>query len=126
VLRGIGAAFRLNEHLAVGTAVILEEFVYELWYTRYLTPYVHYIPLAAEGANLSEVLVWTQAHPTEVKAVAQRGRQFYDENLSPPAVGSTFHYFFSRLTQFLSTNDTHAKWLQELGSGGQRNVHVDA
>jgi hypothetical protein len=82
VLSGIGAAFRLSNHLMTGTAVILQDFVYQEWYTKYLVPYVHYIPLSEDLQDLNETLHWVQDHPAEVKAIAGQGRLFWEKYLT--------------------------------------------
>eukprot|EP00035_Acanthoeca_spectabilis_P000274 m.72328 g.72328 ORF g.72328 m.72328 type:complete len:542 (-) comp10106_c0_seq1:76-1701(-) len=102
VLGGIGAAFRLTQTFESGTAVVLEEYPVEIWYTRFLQPYVHYIPLAYGAKNLSETLDWIEHHPGEVKQIAANGRRFYDVNLSPDMRLRATDYLLSRLDRFLS------------------------
>jgi hypothetical protein len=102
ILGGIGAAFRLGETMRSGTAVVLEEYEFELWYTRYLVPYVHYVPLAHGAANLSDTLAWVRKHPAEVRRIADNGRHFYEANLSPTAIERGFNYFLSQVEAFLS------------------------
>jgi hypothetical protein len=109
VLRGIGAAFRLSNHLMTGTAVILQDFVYQEWYTKYLVPYVHYIPLSEDLHDLNETLHWVQDHPVEVKAIAGQGRLFWEKYLT--FQNHEEHIFelvyrLSEYTHYLSTNIT--------------------
>jgi hypothetical protein len=83
VLKGIGAAFRLSLHLRARTAVIFQEgSPYEEWFTQYLKPNIHYIPLANDLSNLNETLTWVKQHPAEVKAIGENGRAFFDTYLS--------------------------------------------
>jgi hypothetical protein len=58
VLPGIGAAFRLSTHLSYRSAAILQDWEYEEWFTKYLTPFVNFIPLARDMSNLRERLMW--------------------------------------------------------------------
>lgn len=103
VLAGIGAAFRLTRVLHSGSAAILEDFVYKLWYVRFLVPYVHYIPLAAHAANLSEVLRWVNDNPGKVASIAKRGKLFAAAHLHTfPAARQFFHK--------LHECDTAASW----------------
>jgi hypothetical protein len=82
VLAGIGAAFRTASHLRTETAVVLQAFKYEEWFTHLMEPWKHYIPLDAELRNLSQTMEWIQGNPTEVREIAKRGHQFYLDYLS--------------------------------------------
>ena len=81
-LPGIGPAFRVNLHFMTGTAVMLQDFEYKEWYTPYLMPYVHYIPLSRSLDDLEEQLVWVKNHRKEVKEIAENGRTFYEKYLT--------------------------------------------
>lgn len=103
VLGGIGAAFRLTRVLHSGSAAIVEDFVYKLWYARFLVPYVHYIPLAARAANLSAVLYWVNTHPAAVASIATNGKRFASAHLHTiPAA----RRFYDKLHEC----DTAASW----------------
>jgi hypothetical protein len=106
VLRGKGAAFRLDNHLQVGTAVVLEDDEWQLWYTPHLAPNVHYIPLAMGALNLTAVLKWVAHNPAEVRAIANRGRQFYERNLAPAAVERCLRHLFTVTQQFVGDGET--------------------
>jgi len=82
VLGGIGAAFRTARHLSAGQAVVLQDFQYEEWYFSLMTPYEHYIPLKRDLSDLKEVMEWVREHPSEVKKIAEKGKQFYWDYLS--------------------------------------------
>ena len=81
VLSGIGAAFRLTRVLHSGSAAIIEDFKYKLWYVRFLIPYIHYIPLAEHAANLSAVLFWVNSYPSKVATIAANGKRFANTHL---------------------------------------------
>ena len=83
VMGGIGAAFRLTHHLSTETAVVLQDYAYELWYTKYLIPFVHYIPLKQDLSDLNGTLVWIRQHPTAVRRIANNGKRYYNEYLRP-------------------------------------------
>ena len=82
VLGGIGAAFRTSVHLGTATAVVLQEFPVEEWFIPYMTPFEHYIPLAADLSNLSETMHWVHDNPEDVRRIARQGRRFYKDYLS--------------------------------------------
>jgi Glycosyl transferase family 90 len=82
VLPGIGAAFRLSNHMMCGTAAVVQDWLYEEWFTKYLTPFENFIPLAKDLSNLNETLHWILNHPDEVKKIASNGRVFWEKYLS--------------------------------------------
>eukprot|EP00035_Acanthoeca_spectabilis_P031956 m.479766 g.479766 ORF g.479766 m.479766 type:complete len:179 (-) comp50566_c0_seq1:88-624(-) len=102
VLGGIGAAFRLGNTLGSGTAVILEDYPLQLWFTRFLRPFVHSIPLAYGAANLTETLAYVRENPGEVRHIATMGRVFYESNLSPDMCAINFKHLLARIDRFLS------------------------
>lgn len=85
------------------TAAILEDFRFELWFVRFLKPFVHYIPLAHGANNLSETLVWIQKNPMKVREIALRGRAFYDVNIGPAGIERSFNYMLGRVEEFLTS-----------------------
>ena len=98
VLGGIGAAFRLTHHLSTETAVILQDWIYQEWFTALLIPWVHYIPLQRNLSNLEEVLVWTKDHPNHVQKIAQAGQRFYQDFLSYSQNEEHIYEFVYRLS----------------------------
>jgi hypothetical protein len=82
VLGGNGAAFRTSIHLSTGTAVVLHTFQFEEWFTRFMKPFVHYIPLAEDLSDLNQTMLWVRDNPEEVRNIANRGQEFYEQHLS--------------------------------------------
>jgi hypothetical protein len=82
VFGGIGAAFRTSIHLSTGTAVVLHTFRFEEWFTRFMKPFVHYIPLAEDLSDLNQTMHWIRDNPEEVRNIANRGQEFYEQHLS--------------------------------------------
>jgi Glycosyl transferase family 90 len=41
---------------------MLQEWEYQEWYTKYLIPHVHYIPLANDLSNLNSAMHWIVNH----------------------------------------------------------------
>ena len=94
VLGGIGAAFRLSKHFSAGQAVILQDYQYQEWFTPYLVPYRHYVPLKRDLSNVREQMIWVRDHPLQVKQIAEAGKLFYDEYLS---FEPTYQHFYELL-----------------------------
>jgi hypothetical protein len=100
VLAGIGAAFRLATHLMARTAVILQEIEVQEWYTKYLQPYVHYIPLRGDISDIESVLVWVRDHPKEVQGIAENGRLFWEQFLTFDRSEQHLYELLYRISEF--------------------------
>ena len=99
VLGGIGAAFRLTAHLDWGSCVVLQDTELELWYTKYLVPGTHYVPLARDGSNISAVLHWVHDHPSEIRGIARAGKVFFDTYLAEKPLALTIQYWLVRMAE---------------------------
>jgi hypothetical protein len=105
VLPGIGAAFRLSTHLSYRSAVLLQDWEYEEWFTKYLTPFVNFIPLARDMSNLRERLMWILDHPKEVREIGENGRIFWEEYLTYVHNDEHIYEFVYRLSESLKYHD---------------------
>jgi len=97
VLNGIGAAFRLDNHLSTQQAVVLQAPAQQLWYQPFLVPGRHYIPLAQDLSNISAVLQWVADNPVEVRRIAAQGHQFYNDHLSEQVTRDGFLHMLESL-----------------------------
>ncbi len=50
------------------------QFGYRQWYYDELKPFEHYVPVAADMADLDEKIEWVLSHSVEAKAIAERGQ----------------------------------------------------
>lgn len=58
-------------------------FTYEVWYFNGLEPYVHFVPLAPDCADLKEKYIWCEQHPEECAAMSANGRRHMEAMLDP-------------------------------------------
>ena len=104
VLGGVGAAFRTAIHLSTGTAIVLQKYVYEEWFTRFMKPFVHYIPLAEDLSDIGETMHWVRDNPDKVREIAERGQEFYEQYLSFERQQDMYYELLYRLA--LKTKNT--------------------
>ena len=97
VLGGIGAAFRLARIMGQGIAVVLQDYLYEEWFTHLMIPFVHYIPLEQNLSNLNETLHWVRDNPSKVFEIAMNGKAFYEKYLSYERMAQFYHELLFRL-----------------------------
>ncbi len=65
----------------MGSVVLLMDSPYRLWYTKYLKPYVHYIPIKNDLSDLIKQIKWCRNHDTECEKIAGEARKFYETYL---------------------------------------------
>lgn len=53
------------------------------WFQRYLTPWVHYVPIRYDLSDLRETLDWLVSHDAEAKAIAEAASKLADRVFSP-------------------------------------------
>jgi hypothetical protein len=90
-----GTAWKLLSNCAV----LRRDTRFTLWFSSQLKPWVHYIPWDGTGVDLLEKFQWMKKYDAEVKAVADKGRAFAQENLLPE---HTYLYCYKVLAKYAS------------------------
>jgi hypothetical protein len=80
-LEGHVAAYRLSYELSSGSVVLLAKSRWQMWYYRFLKPYIHYVPVENDLSDLLERVDWCRGHDDECRKIAENARQFYDKYL---------------------------------------------
>lgn len=75
-------AYRLSIELAMRSVILMVQTPYRIWYESGLTPWVHYVPVAADLSDLDAQITWCLTHDAECQAIAERARAFYDQHLT--------------------------------------------
>ena len=83
----------------MGAAVILQDFPYEEWFIKYMTPNIDYIPLKGDLSDLNETLHWVKENPRKVRQIAANGRLFYERYLSYENVEEFVYELVYRLAE---------------------------
>jgi hypothetical protein len=71
------------------------------WFDAGVEPWVHYIPLAPDLANLDERVGWARTHEHEVRAMAERACRFACGSLSDAALLGYMHLLLTRYASLL-------------------------
>ena len=81
-----GWADRLRHLLLSGAVVLKQDSGIVEWWEPLLVPYVHYVPVASDLANLSAAVQWVRTHPDEAAAIARRAGELVERVLSTAAL----------------------------------------
>lgn len=79
-------AFRLAMLLGMGSVVLLVESEYQIWFSKWLQPFVHYIPVQRDLSDLYDRIRWCRSHDATCARIAARAHQFYQTYLSEEGV----------------------------------------
>lgn len=94
---GQAASFRYKTLFLCGSLVLSVNLEWqEFWYSM-LIPWVHYVPLAADGSDADVIVDFLEAHPEEAAMIAENGRQFVLQRLRMDDVQ---HYWDDLLTEY--------------------------
>ena len=83
--RGVAASFRHKHLFLCGSLVLHFGDQRDDWLEFYypaMRPWVHYVPVSQDSADLELILRWVREHDEEAKAIAQRGQKFVIDNLN--------------------------------------------
>ena len=80
-VEGHSAAYRLSLELSMGSVIFYVESEYSLWFTKYLEPWVHYVPVASDLSDLLEKIEWAISHDSECEKIAANSLEFYNKYL---------------------------------------------
>ncbi|MEM9224860.1 MAG: glycosyl transferase family 90 [Pseudomonadota bacterium] len=101
-LEGNDVATNLAWALHSNSCVLMPKPTCESWLSEaMLTPYVHYVPVAANLSNLKRMFAWCQNHPKECEEIATAGRAFikpfHDEAAERKLSMDVAAIFFARI-----------------------------
>lgn len=94
-IQGHSAAFRLSLEMSMGCVILLVETKYNLWFSRMIKPYEHYIPVKSDLSDLVEKIRWCKENDGKCKKISENAKTFFQENLSKDGI---FDYLQSLLS----------------------------
>ncbi|CAL8406791.1 unnamed protein product [Arctogadus glacialis] len=107
--RGVAASFRLKHLFLCGSLVFhVGDEWHEFFYGQ-LRPWVHYVPLRQDLADVRELLQFVKHHDAIAQDIALRGRQFILEHLKMEDVSCYWEQLlsqFGRLLQYRPQRNT--------------------
>ena len=78
---GQAASFRLKTLFLCGSVVLMVDPLWDEFWYGLLVPWVHYVPVAADGSDADMVINFLDEHPQWAAAIAENGRQFVLQRL---------------------------------------------
>jgi hypothetical protein len=85
-LEGNVAAYRLSYELASGSVILIAKSEWNMWFQKFLKPYIHFVPVQENLEDLIEKIQWCISHDDECKTIAKNAKLFYDKFLNSEAI----------------------------------------
>lgn len=85
-IEGHVAAFRLSYELSYGSVILLVDSKWKIWYSDYLEPFVHYVPVNKDLSDIHEKIEWCRNNDEKCKIIANNALQFYKTYLCKDSI----------------------------------------
>lgn len=87
-LDGHVSAFRLSLELEMGCCILMVESKekWKMWFSDYLEPYVHYVPIKSDLSDLIEQIKWCQSNDDKCQQISQNSLKFAKKYLSKKGI----------------------------------------
>ena len=77
---------RLSFELSFGCCILLVESKFSNWFTGYLKPFEHFVPVRHDLSDLYERIDWCLDHESECKQMADNCSEFYEKYLQKDGI----------------------------------------
>ncbi|KAE8620969.1 hypothetical protein XENTR_v10004629 [Xenopus tropicalis] len=119
--RGVAASFRLKHLFLCGSLVFhVGDDWLEFFYHR-LEPWVHYVPVSPDLADLRELLQFVSENDEEVKRIAERGHTFIRQFLRMADVSQYWRSLLAQYSQLLQYRVRKGKDYREVTGGSHHS-----
>tara|TARA_A100001011_G_scaffold382775_1_gene453090 strand:- start:1603 stop:4917 length:3315 start_codon:yes stop_codon:yes gene_type:complete len=76
------SAFRISLEMNMGSVILLVESNWEIWYKKFLKPWVHYVPINSDLSDIIEKIDWCKENEDKCELIVSNIQKFYDKYLS--------------------------------------------
>jgi hypothetical protein len=73
---GVANAWGFFDKLLMGLCVLKVSSPFQQWFYRWIQPWVHYVPVAADLSDLLEKIEWCRSHDQEAREIGERAQAF--------------------------------------------------
>ena len=115
---GVSSAWRLAELLHANSTLLKPDSPIAEYVEDYLAPYVHYVPVRGDSADLNAKYEWLRAHDADAERIATRALHLFEERLRPQDV---LCYVY-RLLRTLAMHATPMPSTEQMVAKGWRRV----
>lgn len=75
------SAFRLSLELNMGSVILMVDSEWKMWYSDFLIPYEHYVPVKADLSNLVDQIKWCRSNDSKCEEIVTNAQKFFNTYL---------------------------------------------
>lgn len=79
-------AFRLSLELSMGCVILLVDSEWKIWFSKFLVPFEHYIPIKSDLSDIQEKIQWCRENDKECENIATNALKFYNKYLQKDGI----------------------------------------
>lgn len=80
------SAFRLAYELSINSVILIVKSKWQCWFSKFLVPYVHYVPIKEDLSDLIEQVKWCKKNDDKCEIIAKNAKEFYNKFLSKDGI----------------------------------------
>ena len=80
------SAFRLSLEMNMGSVILKIDSDWKVWYSQFLKPYVHYVPVKSDLSDLYSQIKWCKNNDDKCKDIVNNAKEFYNTYLQEDGV----------------------------------------
>lgn len=103
-VEGHVSAYRLSLEMNMGSVILLAESKWQMWYKKFLKPYIHYVPIKKDLSDLIQIIKWCRENDDKCKLIAENAKDFYNTYLQKNGI---FDYLQKTLINIKTTNGAY-------------------
>jgi hypothetical protein len=83
---GYVSAFRLSTELSMGSVILMVESEWKLWFSEYLKPWTHYVPVNKNLSDIVEKIKWCRENDDKCKEISNNAKIFHTKFLNKNSI----------------------------------------
>lgn len=125
------SALRLSYELSMNCVILIVKSKWKMWFSDFLIPYKHYIPIKEDLSDIIDIIKWCQNNDNECKKIAKNAKEFYNQYLQKDGVFDYFQKLFIDLKKDMGNyiyNDIkpiEIQLLNECNTILEKNEHIN-
>jgi hypothetical protein len=80
------SAFRLSYELSMNCVLLIVKSNWECWFSKFLEPYIHYVPIKDDLSDLITQIKWCKNNDDKCQIIAKNAKEFYNKFLKKDGI----------------------------------------
>lgn len=80
------SAFRLSYELCMNSVILIVNSKWECWFSKFLKPYIHYVPVKSDLSDLIDQIKWCKKNDDKCQLIIKNAKEFYNKFLKKDGI----------------------------------------